>query len=76
MTISRRSCCIGEIPNPARPPRQADSIGSISAQRASDRSVRYGRRGVLIMLRYQIGIHSGGISVAQSAAVCLYQIIP
>jgi hypothetical protein len=49
-TISRRLCCVGDVPNSTRLARQVESIGSISAQRASDRSVRYGRREVVIHL--------------------------
>src|SRR5262249_33184440 len=65
---------IGEIPNPTRPARQAESIGSINAQRASDRSLRYGRRAVLIHRTYQIRIHGGGMS-GISPPSCLCQII-
>src|SRR5262249_42494324 len=65
---------IGEIPNPTRPARQAESIGSINAQRASDRSLRYGRRAVLIRRLYQIGIHGRGMS-GISPPSCLHQII-
>src|SRR5439155_16544283 len=75
LTISRRSCCIFAIPNPARWARHADSIGSISDQRASDRSVRYARRGVFTRLLYQSNIHNGGTS-AVSSLPCSYQIMP
>src|SRR5205823_14732336 len=75
LTISRRSCCIFAIPNPARWARHADSIGSISDQRASDRSVRYARRGVFTRLLYQSNIHNGGTS-AVSSLPRSYQIMP
>src|SRR5436190_20907165 len=75
LTISRRSCCIFAIPNPARWARHADSIGSISDQRASDRSVRYARRGVFTRLLYQSNIHNGGTS-AVSSPPRSYQIMP
>src|SRR5438876_4139517 len=75
LTISRRSCCIFAIPNPARWARHADSIGSISDQRASDRSVRYARRGVFTRLLYQSNIDNGGTS-AVSSLPRSYQIMP
>jgi hypothetical protein len=49
LTISRRSCTGWVMAGPAaaRSARQADSTGSISDQRASDRSVAYGRRSIM-----------------------------
>jgi hypothetical protein len=55
------------IANPARFARHADSIGSMSAHRASGRSVRYGRREVVIRPLYQANVHNGGTSPARLA---------
>ena len=46
-------------PNPARSARHTDNSGSISTQRASDRSVRYDRRAVVTHLTYQTSTHDG-----------------
>jgi len=62
------------MPNPARAARHAESIGSISAHRASDRSVRYGRREAVTRLAYQATVHNGGTSDVD-VPPCQYQII-
>lgn len=43
-TTSRRSCTLAAAPGTVRLIRQAVKTGSIKAQRASETSVRYGRR--------------------------------
>jgi hypothetical protein len=62
------------ISNPVRFARQADRIGSTSAQRALDRSVRYRRREVVIRPPYQANVHNGGRR-SRLVRPCLYQII-